>query len=246
MKKVALLLLFSLLVISFSCNKDKEFNTVYEFTFNWDGTPVTYDDFSDIKYKNEFGTDLSITKMRFLISNIVFHGENGEDYRIPGYNFVDVASNTGIVYTPETKIPEGKYDVSFTFGFDTIDNKKSYPDLNSVNWFWPENLGRGYHFMQYEGKFITDSDIEQSYALHIGTARVSEGVFEDNHFDVSLGKVEISNDTKIEIKMNIAEWFKNPYTWDLNKYSTPLMPNYDAQILMNKNGRNVFSLGTVD
>jgi len=244
MKKLVVLFLFSLFL--FSCgDKNKEYSTVYEFTFNWDGDPVTYDDFNQIKYTNEYGSKLSITKMRFLISNIVFHNSNGENIKIVGYNFVDVASNTGLVYSPETKIPEGEYSISFTFGFDTIDNKKTYPDLNSVNWNWPEALGKGYHFMQYEGKFIDESGKEQPYALHIGTARVSEGVFEDNHFDVSLGSVKIDDNKKIEIKMNIAEWFKNPYKWNLNEYSTPLMPNYDAQILMNKNGRDVFSLGHI-
>jgi len=241
------MILFISIFFLFSCgDKTKEYKTTYEFTFNWDGTPVTYDDFNKIKYTNEFGHKLSITKMRFLISNIVFTRSDDEKVKIKGYNFIDVASNTGLVYTPETTIPEGDYNISFTFGFDTIDNKKSYPDLNSVNWFWPESLGKGYHFMQYEGKFISSNGLEQPYALHIGTARVSEDVFEDNHFDVSLGSIKVDDDKRIEIKMNIAEWFKNPYKWDLDKYSTPLMPNYDAQILMNKNGRSVFSLGTIE
>ncbi len=246
MKKLIALFLLSFFLFSCGDDEKKEFNTIYDFTFNWDGTDITYDDFSTIKYTNKYGTKLSITKMRFLISNITFHGSDGDSIKIKGYNFVDVASNTGLVYTPETKIPEGKYDITFTFGFDTIDNKKKYPDLNSVNWNWPEALGGGYHFMQYEGKFIDDSDKEQPYALHIGTARKSEGVFEPNHFRVSLGSVNLDDDKRIEIKMNIAEWFKNPYTWNLNEYSTPLMPNYDAQILMHNNGKTVFSLGSVE
>jgi hypothetical protein len=45
--------------------------------------------------------------------------------------------------------------------------------------------------------------------------------------------------------MNIAEWFKNPNTWDLNVLNTVLMPNFDAQILMHQNGKSVFSLGAV-
>jgi len=45
--------------------------------------------------------------------------------------------------------------------------------------------------------------------------------------------------------MNIAEWFKNPYTWDLNVYNTMLMPNYTAQKLIQKQGYSVFNLGSV-
>jgi len=43
--------------------------------------------------------------------------------------------------------------------------------------------------------------------------------------------------------MNIAEWFKNPYTWDLNELNTVLMPNFEAQLLMSQNGKSVFSRG---
>jgi hypothetical protein len=44
--------------------------------------------------------------------------------------------------------------------------------------------------------------------------------------------------------MNVAEWFKNPHTWNLYELYTMLMPNFDAQILMSENGANgVFSLG---
>ena len=45
--------------------------------------------------------------------------------------------------------------------------------------------------------------------------------------------------------MNIAEWFKNPTTWNLNELNTVLMPNFEAQKIMSANGKNVFSLGNV-
>jgi hypothetical protein len=46
--------------------------------------------------------------------------------------------------------------------------------------------------------------------------------------------------------MNIAEWFKNPNTWDLNELNTVLMPNFEAQKMMSENGRSVFSLGDIN
>ena len=46
--------------------------------------------------------------------------------------------------------------------------------------------------------------------------------------------------------MNLAEWFKNPTTWDLNKLNTVLMPNFEAQQMMRDNGKTAFSLGTVN
>ena len=55
----------------------------------------------------------------------------------------------------------------------------------------------------------------------------------------------INNNIAIEVKSNIAEWFKNPNRWDLNILNQVLMPNPDAQLLMNQNGQNVFSLGVI-
>ncbi|MEZ4907388.1 MAG: MbnP family protein [Saprospiraceae bacterium] len=242
-------LFVSLIAILFSACSDKneETNIKFNFTFNWDGNTVNLLDFNNTQFTNEKGTILTITRMRYLLSNIKLY--RSEDSIIVGaYNLVDLTNSSGLEYDPEIKIPSGSYDsLSFTFGFDSIDNLQSYPDLNTVNWNWPTLLGGGYHFMQYEGKFIDNDGLEQPYAYHMGTARKAENVFEQNYFNVTFKNLDFKNgDANIEIQMNIAEWFKDPYTWDLNTYSTPLMPNYDAQKLMNANGRNVFSLGKID
>jgi hypothetical protein len=50
----------------------------------------------------------------------------------------------------------------------------------------------------------------------------------------------------MEIKMNLAEWFKNPNTWNLNELNSILMPNFEAQKMMRENGETVFSLSVVN
>ena len=45
--------------------------------------------------------------------------------------------------------------------------------------------------------------------------------------------------------MNLAEWFKNPHPWDLNERSTDLMMNFDAQLEMSDNGKDVFRIGEI-
>ena len=69
--------------------------------------------------------------------------------------------------------------------------------------------------------------------------------FEDTSFTVDLGSIEIKENASIEIKMNIAEWFKNPNTWDLNTLNSELMANFEAQKQMSANGKTVFSLGEI-
>ncbi|NQX97305.1 MAG: hypothetical protein HRT73_05410 [Flavobacteriales bacterium] len=221
-------------------------NITFNFTHNWDGVAVSSNNFNQFDFVNAFGDTLSISKLRYLISEIRFHKSNGDSVLIDGYNLVDVTNATGLSYATTVNVPVGNYTgVSFNFGFDSLDNLDNYIDLNSASWNWPGMLGGGYHFMQMEGKFKHLGN-DSIYAFHNGTARVSMGVFEQNFFNANLSSVTLTGaDVNMEIKMNIAEWYKNPNTWDLNTLHAPLMPIYNAQKMMQANGTSVFNLGTL-
>ncbi|MGJ8734770.1 MAG: MbnP family protein, partial [Cellulophaga sp.] len=203
------------------------------------------------EYTNANGEQLSITKLRYLISNITFQKSSGETFILDGYNLVDVTNNTDLSFTPTTTIPTGTYsNVSFTFGFNNDANyNNNYLDLNATSWNVPAQLGGGYHFMQLEGKFIDNTATETGYIYHTIRAVDNSGAaleFEDTFFEVDLGEVTITDNATFEIDMNISEWFKTPNTWDLNVLYTSLMPNFDAQMMMFENGQNVFSLNSVN
>lgn len=253
MKKIALLLILTITLIG--CSSDDNSNTsdnasvTFDFTQNFNGTTVTEDDFgSAAVYTNAAGNFMSITKLRYLISRINLHKEDGTVISFNEYHLVDLETAGSLSVTPALQVPVGDYTgISFVYGFNEEDNiSGEYNDLNAENWSWPSVLGGGYHFMQLEGSFDDIDANPQPYAYHNGTARVSEGVFEQNFIEFNLNRnFTISNDTSIEIKMDISEWFKNPYTWDLNDYSTDLMMNYLAQKLMNDNGQDVFTIGEI-
>ena len=252
MQRIILIIL--VLFMFASCNKDKDVSQVqitFKFSHNWDGTAVSNANFNSIIYTNANGEDLSITKLRYLISKITFEKSSGETFILDGYNLVDVTNNTNQSFTPITTIPDGDYSkVSFTFGFDNDDNyNENYIDLNSASWNVPELLGGGYHYMQLEGKFIDNTTTETGYAYHTIRAVDNSGatqVFQDTFFEVDVGAVNITNNATFNIEMNIAEWFKNPNTWDLNVLNQMLMPNSSAQIMMYENGQNVFNLESVN
>ncbi len=249
---IFLIFIFSML----SCNEDKDdkvsqANVAFNFNHNWDGTPVTNADFNTIKFTNANGEQLSISKLRYLISNIIFEKSTGEIFVIDGYHLVDVTNNTNLSFAPTTIIPTGAYTkVSFTFGFNNDDNYKGdYADLNSASWIVPEMLGGGYHFMQLEGRFIDNTAAETGYAYH--TIRAVDNSktpqeFQDTFFEVNLGAITIVNNAIFNVEMNIAEWFKNSNPWDLNVLNNTLMPNFNAQVMMFENGQNVFSLESVN
>ncbi len=248
MKIIKTILFLSLILFVTSCNDDDDKltngNITLNFTHNWDGQSISSSEFNTTNLTNANGEIISISKLRHLISNINLVKSNGDITSLSDYVLIDVTNNVTSIEIKD--VPLDTYsNMIFTFGFNEEDNiDGEYLDLNSTSWNWPLMLGGGYHFMQFEGKYGA-TGIENPFAYHMGTARVDIGVFEQNFFEVTLDGFSLTDNTKIEIKMNIAEWFKNPFTWDLKVLNSNLMPNYDAQKMMNQNGKSVFSLGEI-
>ncbi len=225
----------------------------FSFTQNWDGSDIQNADFDVTEYTNAHGEVLTLSKLVYLISDITFTNANGDVYTGDDYNLINVREGENLTFTPNVAIPAGDYSVSFTFGFNDEDNAEVYQDLNSADGGWnvPLILGGGYHYMRMEGKFtsaiITPTETNfQFHTIRAANPMVSPLLLTDTSFVVNLGVITVGETTQIEIAMNVAEWFKNPNTWDLNVLYTMLMPNYDAQIMMNENGvGGVFSLGGV-
>ena len=264
MKKLILATLSTIVLLS-SCKKEDtpadpiaepSATTRIVFKQYYDGKEVTDSDFGTIKYKNAKGTNHSITKLQYLVSNITLHKTDGTDVNLSGYNLVDVSQPLSRYFNSETSIPLGSYyAVSMTFGFDGDDNiDGAYKDLNAASWSWPMMIGGGYHFMKFEGMFTDKTGSNIGFAYHNGTASKpvnGKRLFEENHFRVKLFDfnggfmIEDEDDQTIEINMSIEEWFKNPIVWSLDDFHAMLMPNYMAQKMINQNGRSVFSLGRI-
>ena len=249
MKKKYCLLILTLLLVT-GCNEEldccvqpEQFTVTLNFTHHWNGLKITPQDFNELKFTNENGERLSIERLRYLVSNIsLINSKN--------YHLIDIRENTGTSITiPE--LTEESYALSFRFGFSDEDNTDgTYQDLNTVSFNVPGMLGGGYHFMQFDGKYIDSNNEASGFNYHmikaVDRTDPNNLKFEDTSFEVNLGTIVITNNTEIEIKMNLAEWFKNPHTWNLNELNTILMPNFEAQKMMRANGDSVFSLGEVN
>ena len=254
---------FKLIILAFAfvfmaCEKDNDDNisavtTVnFKFTHKWEETEVSNSDFNTINFTNAFGNELSIERLRYLISKIKLTKNTGEVITIDEYNLVDLEDANSLNFSTNQTVAVGSYsDISFVFGFTNEDNTDgNYADLNSATWNVPAMLGGGYHYMQMDGKYINSSNVESGYNYHVIRAVDNPGpnpTFpQDTFFEVSLGEITLTGTTEITIAMNIAQWFKQPNTWNLNEYNQMLMPNSTAQILMYQNGQNVFNLVSIE
>ena len=250
------LTLFLSIIFFSSCSSDndepiKEVTIKFNFTQNWDGTAIEKSDLGTTEYTNKLGTKLTIEKLRYLISRITLTNGAGKITTFDGYKLVDLSDLESLTFSPSQKTSEGTYKLAITFGFNNDDNyDKIYPDL--ANWIVPDMLGGGYHYMQLEGKFLNNKPTpeQQNFTYHVIRAvnktDPANLKFENTFFTVDLGNISIKNNATIDIKMNVAEWFKNPNDWDLNTLNSMLMPNFEAQKKIFANGKSgVFSLGTI-
>lgn len=214
------------------------------FTFNFDGVPVNNNNFNMYNYVTQDGDTFSITRIRYLISDLSLYKPNGDSIHLNDYQLVDMSDPSSMTFTV-SNVALGAYSsVGFKWGFDTTDNMGNYLDLNAASWNWPSMIGGGYHFMQFDGQYLNNGT-PSPFNYHNGTAS-NMGVHEANHAFIRLAGIALNEEyVSLEIQMDIAEWFKNPHTWDLNVYNTMLMPNYTAQKLMHDQVYSVFSLGTI-
>lgn len=248
MKKIAVF--FSFIVVFIACEQPtnccvnfEPVKVTLQFNHHWDGVPISASDFNQFKYTNLNGELIQIEKLRYLVSNIRVGSQE------KNYQLINIGENSGFQIS-FYDISQGSTFVKFTFGFADADNVDGvYQDLNSVSFNVPAMLGGGYHFMQFDGKFKDVNNQDANFNYHViravNNSNPNNLEFFDTSFEVELGTFNIENNTTIEIDVNIAEWFKNPYTWNLNQLNTVLMPNFEAQKQMSANGKSVFSLGTV-
>lgn len=227
--------------------EETEAEITFNFTHHFDGVPVTAANFNQFNFVNANGDTLSFSKLRYLVSDMKLYRPDGTVNISEGYNLVDLTNNTGLSYSIDATDLGALSSMRFNFGFDTTDNAGNYVDLNSASWGVPAMMGGGYHGMQMEGMYKKNG-VDSVFAYHhIVTKRPSMmAPFEANHIEISLPGIALNqHNVVVEVKMNIAEWFKNPSTWDLDIYHSALMMNYNAQAMMQQNGYNAFTLGVV-
>jgi len=225
-----------------------------QFSQNFNETNVTADEFNTIAYTNANGEELSLTKLQYSISDVRFYLPNGDSVYVDGsYHLIDLEDANSLIYDLTALMNlEGTSSfigVGFNYGFDLNDNISGiYNDLNLASWGWPEGVGGGYHQLKMEGKFLDALGSEVSYAFHNGSTvnnLAGERVSNYKYIRLENSNFDLTGNTVVGVKMNIANWYTNPNTWDLNVLNSMLMPNYNAQKMMTQNSGDVFSVGAI-
>ena len=226
-----------------SCEKDKPIATdiTINFTHTVDGSDLIT---NSMIYTNEAGEDYDIQTLKYLISDITLHAEDGSSLQLDAVHFIDISDESTFSFT-YNDVPNDNYtSISFDMGLDTAKNinnlyiNESYHSAMA----WPETNGGGYHYMKLEGAYNNDSTF---YNTH--TVGTMGGDYSFNNVeDISLTVDDDLGDVSINVNMEINNWYNSPNQIEFSSYGMGIMMNMMIQMNIQMNGiTDVFSV-TVD
>ena len=211
MKRILTFLTFLFLLTS--CSEDEntlktsDLNVVIEH--NFDGQEIT---FSGEKYNNEAGNEISLERVRYLISNIRLQRNDGSEIIAENlYAYIDPQKGRNSFVIPE--LPRYDYvGIKFDIGLDSAISHQD-PNLwpadhplsliqHNLHWGWID----GYIFCSLEGR-IFNGDLSQSFVYHLG--------FNRNLRTISISTEIDKNSSLLNIEFNVAEMLRGPNFIDM-------------------------------
>ena len=238
--KNTLLLIIAITFLFTACKKDKPIVTdiTVSFTHTVDDSHLIT---NSMTYTNAVGEDYDIQTLKYLISDITLHDENGSSLLLDEVHFIDISDESTFSFT-YNDVPNNNYtSISFDMGLDTdknISNKYVNEDFHATM-FWPDMMGGGYHYMKLEGAYINDTT---KYNTHTGGTMGGDYSF-NNINNISLTVDNDLGNIDININMEINNWYKTPNQIEFSTYGMGIMGNMQMQMNLKQNGMtDVFSI----
>lgn len=264
MKKNRLLFALSVIFLMpfiFSCTsetKDEDNGQlIFKFTHKVNNDSVKY---NQMIYTNAAGNAYQVELVRWFISNLTLyrHGQapviiaKSSDLTFAAH-YIDTKIPSTLTWSPDFVIPQGNYDsIGFTFGLDEATNKTGlFRNSPEKDFFWPDILGGGYHYLQFNGFYKDSNNIKKAFNFHMGIGQIytaSDTTFVQNYFTVNLKNSAFTSQNgekrEIQIIMNLEKWFVNP-VFDFNTWGGEIMQKQNAMAIAAKNGVHVFTVGYI-
>ena len=191
-------------------------------------------------YTNQENDNYSIQTVRYLISDITLHADNGTSTLLDEVHFIDISIASTLILNIAEIVDENYISISFTMGLDYTKNEtESFLNENFFPSFaWPEFLGGGYHYMQLEGDFNT---VFNGYATHTGGTDGIDFSF-NKVFPLTINKT--NNIREVYINMEITNWYQNPEIFNFT--TDGIMGDPNSQTILQANGiEDVFSVSFI-
>ena len=198
MKKVFVsIFIIAWVCLSFQVKNDKKDLKVMVY-LNFQKEPLVL---NDRKYITKNKDTVSITKMKFYISNFILEMEDGSTYKESSKVHLIDAENLSSLELKLNNVPDLKINkVSFDIGIDSVSSvsdkfEGNLDPKNGMYWAW----NTGYINMKLEGKSSSCTNAKKEFQFHIGGYLPKQN---------ALQKIEWNLDEKqnINIEVELSNW----------------------------------------
>lgn len=189
-------LVVSALCLSFQ-QKMRDINVSIQPTFKNENLVL-----DKVKYITDKNDTITISTLKFYISNVEVEFENGTSYKEPqSYHLIDLENEQSLQFqlknTPDLKIKQ----LVFNIGIDSITNVSGNleGDLDPVlGMYWAWNSG--YINMKLEGKSSSCKSVKKDFQFHIGGYLPKQNALQRVVLDFSKNTIDI------QLKVDISKW----------------------------------------
>ena len=230
MKKVVVVIVIcTLTCLSFQMKKNqKDVGVLLHLNFQNEPLVLT-----DKKYVTKTNDTVTITKMKFYLSNIVLELEDGSEYKESNsFHLVDAetlsSSEFNLKNVPDLKVKK----IRFNIGIDSLTNvsEKFDGDLDpALGMYWAWNTG--YINMKLEGKSSSCTSIKKEFQFHIGGYLPKQNALQK----IELNVTESQN---IIIKVELDRWLD---ALSLKETNSIMIPGEKA-LAMAQKYKNMFQI----
>jgi hypothetical protein len=199
-------------------------------------------------YTNAAGEQLTITKLKYYVSNFVLTNANGTMYTVPQdscYFLIDESDEE--THEPVLHVPEGEYKtVSFIIGVDSLRSTKDIsertgsldPTAAGGDMYWGWNSG--YIFFKMEGTSPASSAEGGVFMYHVGGFGGYSSPTLNNLKTITLDltsrgtpKVKAGKETNIHLFVDALKMFSGATNVSIAEYPTVMFDDFSATIADN-------------
>ena len=228
-KVVVVIVIFALACLSFQMKINKK-DVPVSLHLNFQNEPLVL---KDKKYVTKTNDTVTITKMKFYLSNIVLELEDGTQYKESNsFHLVDGETLSSLEFNlknvPDIKIKK----IGFAVGIDSKNSisEKFDGDLDpALGMYWAWNTG--YINMKLEGKSSSCTSVKKEFQFHIGGYLPKQNALQEIELKIDENQI-------INIEVELSKWLDS---LTLKETNSIMIPGENA-MAMARIYKNIFEI----
>ena len=228
-KVVVVIVIFALACLSFQMKINKK-DVPVSLHLNFQNEPLVL---KDKKYVTKTNDTVTITKMKFYLSNIVLELEDGTQYKESNsFHLVDGETLSSLEFNlknvPDIKIKK----IGFAVGIDSKNSisEKFDGDLDpALGMYWAWNTG--YINMKLEGKSSSCTTVKKEFQFHIGGYLPKQNALQEIELKIDENQI-------INIEVELSKWLDS---LTLKETNSIMIPGENA-MAMARIYKNIFEI----